>query len=81
MSLQVEYLMQKEKYHDLIRAAEQDRLLKVAKLSNTGQRGLHRNLIAWVGIQMVKWGAKLQHYGSVSTGASPSTGRSEYLPN
>lgn len=81
MSLQLEYLMQKEKYHDLIRAAEQDRLLQVAKLHNTSQRGLHRNLAAWMGSQMVKWGAKLQHYGSVSAGTSPSAGRTEYLPN
>lgn len=81
MSLQVEYLMQKEKYHDLLRAAEQERLLQVAKLHNAGQRGLHRNLAAWMGVQMVKWGAKLQSYGSVSTGTSPSAGRTEYLPN
>ncbi|MBE7470697.1 MAG: hypothetical protein DPW09_18005 [Anaerolineae bacterium] len=66
-SLQVDYLVQKEKYQDLIRAAEQDRLLQVVKQQNTSHGGLHRNLAAWIGLQLVKWGSKLQQYGSVST--------------
>ncbi len=82
MSLQMEYLMQKEKYQDLIRAVEQDRLAQVAKLQNAGQRGLHRDLAAWTGIQMVKWGSKLQNYGSVSVATGPtSAAQTEYLPN
>jgi hypothetical protein len=78
MSLQLEYLMQKEKYQDLIQAVEQDRWVQVAKLQNAGQRGLHRNLAAWMGDQMIKWGSKLQHYGSVSPAPA---GHSEYLTN
>jgi hypothetical protein len=81
MSLQVEYLMQREKYQDLIRAVEQDRLVQAAKLQNAGQRGLHRNLAAWIGVQMVKWGSKLQHYGSVPTATSTSAAHTEYLTN
>lgn len=66
-SLQMEYLVQKEKYQDLIRAAEQDRLLQVVKQQNTNHGGLHRNLAGWIGLQMVKWGSRLQQYSSVST--------------
>ncbi|GEM_PF-2509053 len=74
-SLQVDYLVQKEKYQDLIRAAEQDRLLQVVKQQNASHGGWHRNLASWVGFQMIKWGAKLHQYGSVSTT------QSNYLPN
>jgi hypothetical protein len=66
MSLQMDYLVQKEKFNDLMQEAEQERLLQIAKLQQPDQRGLHRNLAAWIGVQMVKWGAKLQHYGSIS---------------
>ncbi len=76
MSLEIEYLVQKEKFQDLIRAAEQDRLLQVAQAANNAS--LHRNLAAWMGIQMVKWGAKLQQYGSP---APTSAAHTEYLPN
>ncbi len=81
MSMHMDYLVQKEKYQDLIREAEQDRLLQIAKLQQAGQRKLHRNLAAWIGIQMVKWGSRLQHYGSVSAAASTSTAHTEYLTN
>lgn len=66
-SLHTDYLIQKEKYQDLIRAAEQDRLLQIVKQQNTSHGGLHRNLAGWIGLQMVKWGSRLQQYSSVST--------------
>lgn len=66
-SLQVDYLVQKEKYQDMIRAAEQDRLLQIVKQQNTSHSSLHRNLVGWIGLQMVKWGSRLQQYSSVST--------------
>ncbi len=82
MSPYRDYLVQKEKFQDLIREAEQDRLLQIAKLQKAGQWRLHRNLAAWIGIQMVKWGSRLQHYGSVSAAAaSTSTAHTKYLTN
>jgi len=82
MSPYRDYLVQKEKLQDLIREAEQDRLLQIAKLQKAGQWRLHRNLAAWIGIQMIKWGSRLQHYGSVSAAAaSTSTAHTEYLTN
>lgn len=76
MSLDVDYLIHKEKYQEMIRAAERDRLLQLAKCHKTGQPSLHRNLAAWMGVQMVKWGSKLQQYGSVSAAASTSAAQS-----
>jgi hypothetical protein len=73
MSLQIDYLVQKEKFNDLMREAEQERLLLTIKLQKRGQRSLHRNIAAWVGVQMVKWGAKLQHYGSISPASAHQT--------
>jgi hypothetical protein len=81
MRLDSVYLIQKAKMQDMLRAAEQDRLLQLAKLHNSNQTGLHRNLAAWMGVQMVKWGAKLQRYGSASTAVSPAAAQTEYLPN
>jgi hypothetical protein len=71
----MDYLVQKEKFQDLMREAEHERLLQIAKLQQASQRGLHRNLAAWVGIQLVKWGSRLQHYGSIS----PASAHTNYL--
>jgi hypothetical protein len=81
MRLDAVYVMQKEKMQDMLRAAEQDRLLQLAKLHKSNQTGLHRNVAAWMGVQMVKWGAKLQQYGSASTAVSAAAAQTEYLSN
>ena len=78
--LQLAYLVQKEKYQDMIRAAEQDRLLQIFKLQQAGQPGLYRTLANLVGVVMVTWGSKLQKYGSAPAASTAATG-SEYLPN
>jgi hypothetical protein len=78
--LQLDYLVQKEKYQDMIRAAEQDRLLQAFKLQQAGQPGLYRTLANRVGVLMVTWGSKLQKYGSAPAASTAATG-TEYLPN
>ena len=78
MTLDAALIIQKERMQDLMREAEQDRLLKLAKLQRTGQLALHRNLAAWTGVQMVRWGAKLQQYGSVSAAASTSAVQTKF---
>jgi hypothetical protein len=78
--LQIDYLVQREKYQDLIRAAEQDRLLRTFKQQQAGQPGLYRSLANRVGVLMVTWGSKLQKYGSAPAASTAATG-SEYLPN
>ncbi|MBI1880269.1 MAG: hypothetical protein HYR94_18955 [Chloroflexi bacterium] len=66
MTLDAIQIIQKERIQDLIRGAEQDRLLQKAKLQRTGQPALRRNLAAWLGVQMVRWGSKMQQCGSAS---------------
>jgi hypothetical protein len=81
MRLDAVYLIQKEKIKDMLRAAEKDHLLQQAKLHKSGQLGLYRNMAAWMGAQMMKWGAKLHQYGSASAVTSAPAAQTEYLPN
>jgi hypothetical protein len=78
MTLDATLIIQKERMQDLIREAEQDRLLQLAKLQKTGQPALHRNLAALIGVQMVTWGSKLQQYGSVSAAAPSSAVQTKF---
>ncbi len=63
MSLQVDYLVRKEQYQDLIQQAEKDWLCQVAKQQNS-QPPAFRQVIGWLGAQMIKWGATLQNYAT-----------------
>ena len=78
MTLDTTFIIQKERIQDLIREVEHDRMLQMAKLQRTGQPALHRNLTAWIGLQMVKWGSKLQQYGSVSAATPPSAAQTKF---
>lgn len=69
MSLQIEYLMRKEQYQDMIRAAQQDQLIQMVK-QQSSQPPFHRQIIGWLGAQMVNWGTSLQHYGMTARGPS-----------
>jgi hypothetical protein len=66
MTLDAIQIIQKERVQEMIRAAEQERLLQMAKPQSTGQPALRHSLAAWLGSQMVRWGSKLQQYGSAS---------------
>lgn len=60
MILDAIQIIQKERVQEMIRAAEQERLLQMVKSQSTDQPALRRTLAAWLGVQMVKWGSKLQ---------------------
>lgn len=57
-------LIAKERYKDLLWEAEQERLIQAAGLRQPGYRRVHRKLAGWIGAQMVRWGSKLQSYGT-----------------
>ena len=59
MTLDAIQIIQKERVQEMIRAAEQERLLQMAKPQRTGQLALRQSLAAWLGVQMVRWGSKL----------------------
>ena len=56
------YLVCREQHKDRLREIEHQRLLRIAKLEPSLSKKLYRKAIRWLGIQMVKWGAKLQNY-------------------
>jgi len=57
-------LVQREHYKDLLQEAEYERLIRAAGLQQPGNRRLHRKFASWIGIQLVRWGRKLQSYGT-----------------
>jgi hypothetical protein len=54
----------RERYKDLLREAEQERLVQAAGLRQPGNWKLHRTVAGWIGAQMVKWGRKLERYST-----------------
>lgn len=65
MSLHVDYLVRKEQYQDMIRAAQQDQIIQRAKQYNY-KLPWPRQMAAWLGAQMVNWGMALQDYGMIT---------------
>jgi len=57
-------LLAQEKYKELLREAEHLRLIQAARLEQPGDGGLLRQVVGWIGAQMVRWGSKLQRYGT-----------------
>jgi hypothetical protein len=62
MSLQLDYLVRKERYQDFIREAEREGLRQMVK-----QPSIHQQVVRWLGAQMVKWGSTLQNYAASSS--------------
>jgi len=61
-SLEVHYLVGKEKYEDLRRDAERHRLIEIATLGRPGKRETLRRMADWIGSRLVMWGSMLQGY-------------------
>ena len=57
-------IVYRERYKELLREAEQERLIRAAGLRQPGSRRLRRTAAGWLGAQMVKWGRKLQRYSA-----------------
>jgi hypothetical protein len=56
------YLVCREQHNDRLREIEHQRLLRMVKLETGLSKKLYREAIRWLGIQMIKWGKKLQNY-------------------
>ena len=59
-----------EKEEEMRRDLKQRQLLQAAGFQPSGKWTLPRKLAGWLGIQMVRWGSKLQSYNTISM---PST--------
>ena len=67
-----DFLARQERYRDLLREAERERLIWAAGLRRPGTR-VRWKVTDWVGAQMVRWGWKLQRYGSAPQPLLPAS--------
>lgn len=70
-----DFLIAQERHKDLLRQVERERLIRAARLRQTGNWRGRWKVAGWVGGQMVKWGCKLQGYdrAAVTRGSQVAT--------
>jgi hypothetical protein len=57
---------QRERYHDLLRAAEQRRRVRAALAARPRPSAVYHPLLAWLGTQLIAWGWRLRaRYGAL----------------
>jgi hypothetical protein len=61
-----DYLARKEHYDALRQEAERERLIEMARLQQTSQQQLHRQVVVWMANQLIGWGLKLQHHSGLN---------------
>ena len=50
-------------HEELLRQAEQERMLRKAMVRDWMNRGYHRRFANWLGSHIVRWGRKLKNFG------------------
>lgn len=60
-------VMQQERYQDLLREAQRERLVKQAQQSCKPGHPFYRRALTWLGKQLVTWGLSLQTRFSSAT--------------
>src|SRR5947208_7397499 len=65
------YEMARIRQEELLRQAECARLLREARLQSQSNRRLHQHYANWLGTHMMKWGQKLEQFGT-GKGLQPS---------
>lgn len=67
---ELDFQVRQEQYKDLLREAEQERLIKTARLHNNfGSRKLNLSITNWLGTKLVDWGMNLQQSNPAVTPA------------
>jgi hypothetical protein len=57
-------LAERERYRDLLRQAEQHRLVQLARAEHGPRNRFYYRALAWLGHRLIAWGARLQRrYG------------------
>lgn len=64
-------LVHQESYKDRLQEARHERLIQAAGLRRPGSWRLPQKVAGWLGTQMVRWGQKLQHYGTAPSFCCP----------
>ena len=61
-----------ERYKDLLREAEQERLIQQVLAGREKHDGFYRAALAWLGGRLVEWGESLQQRYDNTSPASPA---------
>jgi hypothetical protein len=54
-----DFSARQERYKDLRREAERERLIRAIRFQQPGNRGMQRKVVGYIGVHIVKWGSKL----------------------
>ena len=74
-----DYLVKQERYQDLLREAERQRLVRRVLAGRQRRQRAHCRAMNWLGRRMVAWGQRLQeHYGATAT--APALQAANYQP-
>ncbi len=73
MHLMDGYTLAQARQEELLREAEHERLLRAARLQQSRQRHFHRRWANWLGVHMVRWGQKLEDFGTLGEVCSASS--------
>ena len=49
---------------ELLRQAERERMLRIARINKLVNRKAHLEFASWLGTHLVRWGQKLEHFGT-----------------
>jgi hypothetical protein len=61
LSGDIHFLLRKQQYEDALQRAAEERLVRASQeVINEGK--IHLRIAHWVGIQMIKWGSKLEQW-------------------
>ena len=77
---EMHYSVYKEQHKDRLREIEHQHLLQAAGLQQSISSKLYRRTVSWLGIQMVKWGSKLQSYATPDKGCQESSFKIPMMP-
>ncbi len=61
LSGDIHFLLRKQQYEDALQRAAEERLVRASK-EVINNEVLHLRIAHWVGIQMIKWGSKLEQW-------------------
>ena len=57
---ELDLMAHQERYKELLQETEHERLIRTARLHNSGSRKLNLRLTNWLGARLVSWGMNLQ---------------------
>lgn len=69
---EIYHLVSHEKHQDRLRALERHQLRRIAEQQAPGS-GIYRQIVGWLGTQLVNWGTKLQSSQNPDTGCQEAS--------